>query len=165
MAAADNSWYTDVVNAQEKFDLNAPLTDEELVAAGMLAVLPSKLTQEASGPVLKDLDDLDDVAPTDAVADFIDGDSYNGRYAHYLKCQALAALVAFDEGWSSFEELILKPYVRERKRENAEYRGEDPNKAFSLRLRQQAAEDFVRFIRYMINEAVATPKPALEVKK
>jgi hypothetical protein len=55
--------------------------------------------------------------------------------------------------------------VRERKRENAEYRGEDPNKAFSLRLRQQAAEDFVRFIRYMINEAVATPKPALEVKK
>ena len=168
MAATDTSWYNNILKANQDFDLNAPLTEEELIQTGMVTVLPSRpspAASESTTPVLKDLDEMEDDSPVDAVADFIDGSSYNGRYQHYSKCQAIAALVAFEEGWESFEELILKPYVQERKRENKEYRGEDPNKAFSLRLKQQAAEDFVRAIRIGINEAVTTPKPALEAKK
>jgi len=164
VAAIDTSWYDDILEANQNFDLNTPLTAAELVQAGMLHVLLADRPQESGNPVLKDLDEVEDAAPVDAVAEFINSDSYNARYAYYLKCQAIAALVAFDEGWKGFEELILKPYVQARKRENAEYRGDDPNKVFSLRVRQQAAEDFIRFIRVMLNEAIATPKPALEVK-
>jgi hypothetical protein len=147
------------------FDLNAPLTEEELTAAGMLVVLPGARPEQAAEgmPLLKDIEE-NDAEPVDAVAAVIDGNSYNAQYARYLQCQALAALVAFDDGWRSFEEVVLKAYVSARKREDAEYRGSDPNTAFALRIKKQTAEDFVKFIHAVINEAVATPKPSLAVK-
>lgn len=162
MAAVDATLYAKIAQAQVDFDLNAPLTDQELILAGLVPLTATKEKPAIDAPIFKDLEDLEDVAPVDAVADFIDGNDYNKRYAHYLKCQALVALAAFEEGWQSLEELVLKPYVLARKRENAEYHGDDPHKAFSLRLRQQAAEDFMQFIRMMVAEAAATPKPVLK---
>jgi hypothetical protein len=152
-----------------QFDLNRPLTVAELVQSGMLTVLPSDAKEIISGesmPVFKDINDLNDEPPVDAVAEYMDGsDGYNFRYAHYLRCQALASLAAFEEGWKSLEELVLLEYVRQRQRADREYQGNDPNTAFALRIKRQTAEDFVKFIQVMIAEAISTPKPALEAKK
>jgi len=147
------------------FDLTAPLTDEELQAMGMLATLPNDTERRVGVPLLKDLDEEDDTPPVDVVLAVTDENSYNVLYAHYLRCQALAALVAFEEGWKSFEELVLKAYVQQRRAENKEYKGDDPNKAFSLRIREQTAEDFVKFIKAVVAEAVSTKKPVLTAKR
>jgi hypothetical protein len=152
------TWYNNLEDVEKEFDLNQPLTDEELVELGYKS---PKVKASKELPLIKDLDETEDET-VDDVSKFVDSNSYNSQYVHYLKCQSLAALAAFDEGWKSFEELVLKAYVRERKRENADYQGDDPNKAFSLRIRQQTAEDFVKFIRSMIQEAINTPKPTLK---
>jgi hypothetical protein len=151
----------------DAFDLRSPLTEDELVYAGLLGVLPGLEAKRAQAPapempLLQEIEDVDPL-PVDAVEALADRGSYNEQYVHYMKCQALAALVAFTEGWSALED-VLKFYVRQAKRENEEYRGTDPNKAFSLRVKQQTAEDFLKFIRRSINEAVVTPKPVLASK-
>ena len=92
MAAADATWYDDITKAQTDFDLNAPLTNEELILAGLVPLMAAKERPAIDAPIFKDLEDLEDVAPVDAVAEFIDGNDYNKQYAHYLKCQALVAL-------------------------------------------------------------------------
>jgi|SRR6267142_1607416 len=150
----------------EQFDLNSPLTEEELRVAGMLTVLPSMRRDSIEAtPVLQDIEDPGDDTSVDVVASFVNRDDYNAQYAHYMRCQALAALVAFTDGWKSFEEMVLKTYVSARRLENSGYKGDDPNKAFSLRIREQTAEDFMRFIKVMINEAITTPKPTLAAKR
>ena len=158
MADLDNSWYTSVVEAHQDFDLNKPLTEEELEAIGMGELVPPGRLSDS--PIVKDLEDVDDDGDSDLIV--ATGDDYNRQYLHFLSCQNIAALAAFEEGWQSFNELILKAYIKKCRRENKEYRGDDPNKAFSLRLREQAAEDFVQFIHAMVNEAAATPKPVLK---
>jgi hypothetical protein len=148
------------------FDLTAGLTNQELEYAGMLGVLPAlgpKAVESAPKmPLLQEIEDVD-TPQADAVEALADRGSYNQQYIHYMKCQALAALVAFTEGWSALDD-VLKFYVRQVKRENEEYRGTDPNKAFALRVKQQTAEEFLKFIRRSINEAVVTPKPVLATK-
>ena len=148
------AWYTSLDDVEKEFDLNRALTDKELEELGFKN---PEVKADRESPVIKDLDEMDDET-VDDTSKFVDSNSYNTQYVHYLKCQLIAALAAF-EGWESFNELVLKVYVRERKRENADYQGDDPNKAFSLRIRQQTAEDFVRFIRLMVQEAINTPKP------
>ncbi|MHB8501501.1 MAG: hypothetical protein ACYDHE_11225 [Candidatus Acidiferrales bacterium] len=152
--------------ARESFDLLSPLTEAELEQVGMLGTLPGVVERVETAqemPLLREIEDTEEPA-TDAVEAFVDRNGYNAQYTHYMKCQALAALVAFTEGWSAFEEMALKRYLIQVKRENDEYRGTDPNKAFSLRIRQQAVEDFTKFIRAVMNEAITTPKPALVTK-
>jgi hypothetical protein len=153
--------------SMESFDIGAPLTAKELEYAGMLGVLPAVQPKQVSSvtemPLLREIEDVED-PETDAVAALADRNDYNVQYVRYMRCQALAALAAFTEGWSALEEMALKDFVRNVKRENDEYRGTDPNKSFSLRIRQQTAEDFLRFIRQVVNEAIMTPKPALATK-
>jgi hypothetical protein len=151
----------EILASVDQFDLNAPLTAEEVEQAGMLLVLPGagKERAPAGVPTLQDINEVADDGQADAVTS---GGDYNLQYLHYLRCQAVTALTTFDEGWKALEELALKAFVRRCKVENDEYRGSDPNKAFSLRLRQQTAEDFLRFIRAVVVEAAATPKPSLK---
>jgi hypothetical protein len=150
------------------FDLTAPLTDEELAQAGMLFSLPGSPTvkvnlNQEEMPLLQEIEDVEE-APVDAVEGLTDRQDYNVQYVRYMRCQAITALAAFTEGWSAFEELALKAFVKQAKFEDERYRGEDPHKAFSLRVRRQAAEDFFRFIRQVVSEAQATPKPSLAAK-
>ena len=151
-------WQIAVQDAQREFDLNREITEEELVQLGLKKAAPP--VRLVDSPTVKDLNDVDDDGDSDLVV--TTGDDYNRQYLHYLSCQSIAALAAFEEGWESFNELVLKAYVKKCKRENKEYRGDDPNKAFSLRLREQSAEDFVQFIHAMIQEAAATQKPVLK---
>jgi hypothetical protein len=156
--------FNEIGASRENFDLSAPLTEQELEYAGMVTGKATRSKDTTETPILKDLEDLEPEQPTDAVAVFMDGKSYNTQYVRYLKCQALASLVAFEEGWKAFEEIVLKAYLVRKKLENDNYRGDDPNKAFSLRLRKQEAEDFIKYMRAVIAEAVNTPKPVLGKK-
>lgn len=157
--------FQEIIDAQRQFDITTPLTDDELKSVGMLVDHGEgkQSTPEINVPILQDLDEIND-SPVGEKTPAVGTENYNSRYAHYLQCQAILALVAFDEGWKSFEQLALLAYVNDRRRENSEYRGDDPNKSFSLRLKQQAAEDFVKFIRMVVHEAANTPKPSLNQK-
>lgn len=152
----------DIDRSFSNFDLNAPLTDEELKKSGMVLSLPS-VKQATSGgmPLLQDIEDTND-EPVDAVAVVTEVEAYNQQYAHYLRCQSLAALVSFAEGWKSFEDLALKAFVQRCRRDDEEYKGDDPNRSFKLRIRKQTAEDFVKFIQGVVNESIMTPKPSLK---
>lgn len=162
----DQQTFEEIVESQSALDMSAPLTDEELEHFGMVVGKTPTPKEENSTPVLKDLDDVEEApASEDAVAVYADGKSYNTQYVQYLQCQALASLIAFEEGWKAFENLVVKPYLVMRKRENDGYRGDDPNKAFSLRVKKQESEDFVKFMRAKIAEAINTPKPVLGGKK
>jgi hypothetical protein len=154
----------DIQMSRENFDLSTPLTEQELEYAGMALGTKTRPRDSVETPILKDLEDVEIDQPVDAVDTFQDGRSYNAQYMRYLKCQALASLVAFEEGWKAFEEVVLKAYLVKKKLDNDSYRGDDPNKAFSLRLRKQEAEDFVKYMRSVIAEAVSTPKPVLGKK-
>ncbi len=150
------------------FDLTAPLTDEELARAGMLSSLPGSPTarvnlNQAEMPLLQEIEDVEE-PPVDAIEGLTDRQDYNVQYVRYMRCQAIVALASFTEGWSAFEELALKAFVKQAKFNDEQYRGEDPHKAFSLRVRRQAAEDFFRFIRQVVAEAQATAKPSLAAK-
>ena len=145
------------------FDLNAKLSKKERRMLG--EVIETKyradIAERAGIAVeLKDLEE-DQFATTELVAPGEEG-SYNALYAHYLKCQAIGTLVAFSEGWQAFEEVVLNTYVRARRKENNEFRGDDPNRAFSLRIRQQEAEDFLKYIKSEIVAAAQVPKPVLK---
>lgn len=159
----DAATLEDIGKSRSAFDINAPLTEEEVMAVGMAMTLPAitenPRTTAAAVPLLKDLDLAEEEDESDVP---VAHDDYNAAYAHYLSCQALTALVAFNEGWEALEKTILKRFVAARRAENAEYRGDDPNRAFSLRVRQQAAEDFLLFIRSSVQEAKATPRPVLK---
>ena len=165
MATALQVPYADIQASESTFDLNSVLTREEQEMMGVIVASMPKEAPVLKSPVLKDLEDVDDEPAVDAVEAVTDGSAYNQRYAHYMRCQALAALVAFDEGWKAFEDLVLKVYLLARRRENKDYKGDDPNKAFSLRIREQTAEDFMKFIHAMLAEAVNTPKPSIAAKK
>jgi hypothetical protein len=156
----------EIASSQAVFDIGAPLTDRDLAQAGMLLNLPGGGSAEPKEalrntmPLLQEIEDVDE-APIDAIEGLTDRNSYNLQYVRYMKCQAIMALAAFEEGWSAFEELALKAYVKKAKFEDEQYRGDDPNKAFSLRVKRQAAEDFFRFIKGVVAESAATPKPTL----
>lgn len=105
--------------------------------------------------------DLDVPEPPDGELEPSAAEDYNSLYAHYLSCQALVALASFKEGWDAFEGLLSR-YVVERRRENSQYRGHDPNESMALRLKQQGAEDFRTFIRSSVNEAAAVKMPSLK---
>jgi hypothetical protein len=160
--ATDIELMESVLESRDQFDLSKGLTPQELATFGMLVESPEATRETVNVPVLKDLEDLED--PTKDSVPVASGNDYNAQYAHYLRCQSLLSLVSFEEGWKSFENLVLKAYVYARRREDAEYRGSDPNKALALRIRKQESEDFVKFIRAMIVEAVNVPKPVLGSK-
>jgi hypothetical protein len=171
MVATDAERNTAITESQRLFDLAVPLTTEELSRFGLLTVFPTPMqaadmvtSPVASFPVVQELED-DAFAPVDAVGALVESESYNARYMHYLRCRAIATLASFEEGWLALDELVFRTYVDARRRENANYRGDDPNKAFVLRVKAQAAEDFLLFIRGMIAEAAATPKPILMKEK
>lgn len=157
----------EVDKSLHSFDLTAPLTEEELVYSGMSGVLPggdkALANHEREMPLLQEIEDNEE-AQVDAVETFTDRNSYNVQYVRYMKCQAILALAAFTEGWSAFEELALKAYVKQAKLTDEQYRGDDPHKAFSLRVKRQAAEDFFKFVKGVIAEAAATPKPSIATK-
>jgi hypothetical protein len=157
----------EISDSQQLFDLSAPLTEEELARSGMLLNLPGterpREVLQNTMPLLQEIEDVEE-APVDALEGLVDRNGYNVQYVRYMKCQAITALASFAEGWSAFEELALKAYVRQRKFEDEQYRGDDPHKGFSLRVKRQAAEDFFRFIRQVVSEAQATPKPSLAVR-
>jgi len=168
--ALDTRLARDIADSRQTFDLGVPLTREELIRVGLLGVLPG-VDVPAPGsaesfPVIEERELEDEVLAAatdavDAVGALVASEGYNARYQHYLRCQAIATLVAFAEGWSAFEELVLKAYVDAQRREDAGYRGDDANKAFVLRVKARAAEDFLTFIRVSVVEAATTPKPIL----
>ena len=153
----------EIRSARDEFDINAPLSDDEREMLGEVVRTKYAVDVAERAGVLGQLEDLegDAFAKTETVAPGSESD-YNALYAHYLKCQSITTMVAFKEGWDAFGELILMAYVRSKQKENREYRGEDPNKALALRLRQQEAEDFVKFIRAEVEAAAAVPKPTLK---
>jgi hypothetical protein len=152
----------EIIESLLAFDLSAPLSEEELRMAGLSAA-PSMdaVITTAGAPVLQDIEE-DKRVPVSDTAVSGGTDEYNKAYAYWTQCQALSALRDFKDGWSAFEELVLSPYVESRRLENDNYRGDDPNKAFSLRLKAQAAEDFVKFIEFSMAEAAAVPRPKAE---
>jgi hypothetical protein len=159
----------EISSSINKFDMGAPLTEAELEYAGMTGVLPAlqpkPILQASEMPLLREIEDAEEpVISVDAVEALSDRYGYNAQYVHYMKCQAIVALAGFAEGWEAFEELALKTFVRNAKRDDEEYRGDDPHKAFSLRVKRQSAEDFFKFIRRVVNEAAATGKPVLAAK-
>ena len=102
------------------FDLTAPLTDEELARAGMLSSLPGSPAarvnhlNQAEMPLLQEIEDVEE-PPVDAIEGLTDRQDYNVQYVRYMRCQAIVALASFTEGWSAFEELALKAFVRQAK--------------------------------------------------
>jgi hypothetical protein len=156
----------DINGSRQSFDLAAPLTADELKHAGLLGVLPGLKAEPPAAqemPLLRDIEDTEEPVE-DAVEAIGDRNSYNAQYIRYMKCQAIMSLVAFEEGWSAFEEMALKSFVQQAKREDEEYHGDDPNKSFKLRVRQQTARDFLRHIKAVVVEAAAFPKPKLASK-
>lgn len=154
-----------ITRSQADFDINRPLTEDELTLAGQLLSLPGtreprkRTVSLSQPPLLKDLDLLEEPEQAGEPTAIED---YNAVYSHYLGCQALVALASFKEGWEALEKQVFEKYVRERRLANAQYRGHDPNESFALRLKQQAAEDFLVFIRASVNEAAAVQKPVLK---
>lgn len=147
----------------ETFDLNAPLTAHEIEMMGQV-IENNRGRSEKSVTVKKHVKEIEDdefeqnTAPADSELD------YNAKYAYYLKCQNVVTLIDFSDGWESFQELVLKPFVKEQRKANKEYRGVDPNKAFTLRIREQTAEDLLKFIDAMIGSLKEVPKPVLNQK-
>jgi len=150
-----------IVQSMREFDLGRKLTDEEALAAGQMLANQERLEKElVEGPVLHDIEE-DGFASSDSVSVPAGTMDYNRRYAHYMKCQSIATLAAFEEGWKAFEEMVLNAYVQMRRREDSEYSGEDPNRAFLIRARKREAEDFVKYIRASVEESKSVQKPIL----
>ena len=144
--------------SRDQFDLSAELTPVERQMLGEI-VRESTDERVLDEPVrIKDIEE-DDFTAIDVVDLVMNNREYNERYAYYVRCQTLATLVAFEDGWNNFQDMVLKAYVRMRRMENKEYRGDDRDKAHALRLKQQAAEDFVSFINSSMQEARNYPKP------
>jgi hypothetical protein len=162
MAAQENP-IVEIHRAMEDFDVNAPLSDTERAMLGEIVTTKYRGDIAERAGIAQEVQEIegDAFAATETVAPGSESD-YNTLYAHYLKCQSIATLIAFREGWSAFEELVLKAYLLTRQREDRDYRGEDPHRALALRIRKQEAEDFVKFIRSEVEAAAATPKPTLK---
>jgi len=156
-----------IVASQRNFDLSTPLTPEEELM--MAAAFDTSQTPEERSNVgdqayaLRSLDE-DPFAETDLGAVVTTNKDYNVQYAHYLRCQAIAAIAEYEEGWSAIRELIINSYVKMRRIADENYRGDNPNKAFSLRLKRLITEDFARFIISQVEEAAKVPKPTLAAK-
>ena len=148
----------EIIATQRAFDLNAPLTEaERLLMANELDV---SLTPAQDAPRLRVIDE-DVFAATDVSAVANNQNDYNQLYAHYLGCQALATIVAYEEGWEAFQKKVLSPYIQARKGEEEGYTGDDRDKIYALRLRRTAAMDFARYIMTVMIEAAEVPKPSL----
>lgn len=144
--------------AINQFDLHTDLTEEELRMMGQ-SPTPEQI---ANFKPAQHIEEDKFETNTEPVASETD---YNARYAYYLKCQSIVDLISFKEGWDSFGQLVLKPFLVEQKQANREYRGTNPNDAFALRLREQCAEDFITFIDAVIEDLKAVPKPVLKQQK
>lgn len=143
-----------------QFDLEAPLTDEEVQMMGHTGSIPDR--EKDAPQSFKPAQDIEEpgfVESTTQVASELD---YNSQYAYYLKCQSVITLISFEEGWESFQQFVLKPFLNIQRQENKEYRGTNPNDAFALRLREQTAEDYLVFINAVIEDLKSVPKPVLK---
>jgi len=147
-------------------DINAPLTPEEYAMMGQAleqwgddAPSANKLPDVAVK--LHDFDE-DTFAPTGVQPVADTNKDYNQLYAHYLKCQSLVTIMAFEEGWKNFKEMVLYAYVKMKIRESKEYTGDNRDKLSNLAIRLRTAEDFVRFIETSMAEATAVQKPVLK---
>lgn len=141
------------------FDMNANLTEDEL---RMMGQVPDhqRTTNTLDAP--HEIEEDKFAQNTNDVSSEAD---YNAEYAKYLKCQSVVTLVSFEDGWTAFQELILRPFLREQQRANKEYRGTDPFEGSALRIRQQTAEDLFVFIDAVIEDVKAFPKPVLKQQK
>jgi hypothetical protein len=147
----------DIRGSLDSFDMEAPLNETEQKMLGEW-VAPQKQAATTAVQEIEEDTFVEEVVPAETQQD------YNAQYAYYVKAQALVTLAAFEEGWEAFQEMVLKSFLRKCRRENKEYRGSDPNVAFSYRLKEQAAEDFYSYINVMIAEAKIVPKPVLQQK-
>ncbi len=152
----------DIIASHTAFDLGAALTEEE---QGMLGrVYDGNERRYPDAPFrVREVEDVGEAVAAAETAP-VSNQEHNEQYLHYARCQSLAALKAFTEGWDNFQKLVLNAYVNARQRENQKYRGDDRDKAFVLRLRQIAAEDFLDYINICMTEAEEAPKPSLEQK-
>lgn len=139
-----------------QFDLNAPLTDDEILMMGQLAGKPQPVQSFTPAHDIEEDTFEENVQPVNSESD------YNAQYAYYLKCQNVVTLVSFEDGWESFKQLVLNAFLREQKLANKDYRGTNPHRASALRLREQAAEDFVKFVSTQIQALREVPKPVLK---
>src|ERR1700674_358143 len=97
---------TEIVESFRMFDLNANLTEVERLMTGELVSQAVTPIGTATVPI-KDIEE-DHLAKTsdDPSADLSE---YNQEYVRWTKFQALIALHKFEDGWSAFEDLVLKP--------------------------------------------------------
>ena len=149
----------EIFGSIDAFDMNAPLTEEEVRMMGQVVGKPQQTQSFVPAHDIEDDTFEENVEPVNSESD------YNALYAYYLKCQSVVTLIDFAEGWEAFKELVLKPFVKLQKQENKEYRGTSPNMAFALRTREQAAEDFMEFITARIDVLKQVPKPVLKQQK
>lgn len=144
----------DVIKSAQAFDLSAPLTpDEKSIMANLFDV--STTPRELEDELYTGREETSKGAMS---ANF---KSYSDEYQRYLAWQAIAAMVAHEDAWEAFQELILRPFVAQRKAEDDNYAGDDPNKAFGLRQRRLAAEEFFRHIVSAATAADDVPRPVL----
>lgn len=150
----------DIRASYDTFDLAAPLTPEELVAAGALK-WQAQLGAAASGAQPIPLQTIEDVNEGDASANVTSVEEYNERYVYWNRCQALVALTKFEEGWTAFCELVLAPFIMTLRSRDDAYDGADPNEVMRLRTRVRCAEEFERWIKVCMEQAATEPKPRL----
>jgi hypothetical protein len=143
-----------IEQSQRAFDIGGPAIVEEE---------PSEPQQEDAPFRLQTVEDDSRFVGSTPVSVRSNSD-YNQQYAYYLSCQSISALVAFDEGWKAFKDLVLLPYVAQRINEDQGYSGDDPHKAFALRCRRREAELFARCIIEQAENAADVPKPVLSAK-
>jgi hypothetical protein len=148
----------EIVASRRAFDVTAPLTEfEQSLMANRFDV--SRTPAEAPRDLEDELYTFRE--PVAAEAPVNDPTSYNAEYANYLRWQLIAAMVAHDDAWKAFQELVLLPFVRQRKQEDDAYQGSDRDEAFVRRCRRLNAEEFVRHILALTNDAGQVAKPVL----
>lgn len=150
----------EIISSRKAFDMSTPLTEqEELLLANRFDV--SETPRQVDTP--RDLEDelYTFREPQAVTAPVSDPSSYGTEYQLYLRWQAIAAMVAHEDAWLAFQELVLLPFVQQRRQEDDGYTGHDRDKAFALRLRRLAADEFIRYIIAVSNDAGQVPKPSL----
>lgn len=157
---ADIIMHDEIAASMQAFDLTRPLTqEEELRLANQFDV--SRTPDPGPSPrAPRELEDElynqgGETSPTSGVR------AANAEYQTYLRWQAIAAMVAHEEAWLAFQELVLLPYVRQRRAEDEGYQGDDRDKIIALRQRRVNAQEFVRHVLAAAGSAGQVPRPVL----
>lgn len=149
----------EVAGSAAAFDLNLPLTEEEMSLLSDQFDVSRTPSENAPRDLEDELYTYREKPSASAVAST--PSEYSAEYLAYLRWQEIAAIGANDAAWLAFQELVLLPFVKRLKVDDENYRGHDPNEAFSLRLRYRTAKEFLTHILSTVGTAGEVQQPVL----